>query len=272
MKRILTVLVLVLSTLTPAHADTQPSLVLIDSGINTNLFAPNIVTEVCVMEYIQCPNGKFLMEGAGASQLNPTTNVALQHGNQMMSVITKVNPSARVIPVRITGVNATGAPLVYTLAAVKSALDWVITNREKYNIKVVSLSQGRLFSTCFVPAGLAENIATLKASGVMMVSAAGNNGNKTAMMSPACLPDVISVGATDNPDKGVSGIAWDKKALPTIAKYSNGSPVTWTNGRWYTLNLDGSKKFTVGTSNATAAMSSWLLTNPLQTGYVFIDS
>ena len=90
------------------------------------------------------------------------------------------------------------------------------------------------------------------------------------MMSPACLSNVVSVGATDNPDPGTTGKAWDPNAKPTIATYSNGNAQTtyYTNGRFYTLQPNGSRKFTVGTSNATAAISAWLLSHPNPTSTV----
>ena len=90
-----------------------------------------------------------------------------------------------------------------------------------------------------------------------------SDGNRTAVNSPACIPDVVSVGATDNPDSGTKGIAYDKKATPVIARYSNGWSQTdfYLNGRWYVTNLDGTTKFMVGTSNASASMAAWWLLN-----------
>ena len=88
------------------------------------------------------------------------------------------------------------------------------------------------------------------------------DGNRSAIDSIACLPDVISVGATDNPDKGTKGIAYDSKAKPYIARYSNGNAQTsfYLNARMYVLQTSGAQKFTVGTSNATASLAGlWTL-------------
>jgi hypothetical protein len=54
-------------------------------------------------------------------------------------------------------------------------------------------------STAFNMAGAAA-INTLRANGVTAFASAGNNGSSTQMTSPACLSNVISVGATDNAD------------------------------------------------------------------------
>jgi hypothetical protein len=181
----------------------------------------------------------------------------------MMSIITKLNPNAKVIPIRIVGQTSLGNPMIYTLAGVQMALDWVVANRVKFNISVVSISEGKVFPNCGgLPAGMVNAIATLKANNVQVIAATGNASNRTAMDSPSCIPDVISVGATDNPNN-MTGIAWDSTASPYIARYSNGNTDTtlYANGRWFVTNLDGSIKFMVGTSNATASVTSWVMLN-----------
>ena len=263
------ILAAVLATLVmagvPAYsADTPPSIAVIDVGTNSSLFTNSIATEVCIISSYKCPNGKLFMEGPGAANIAITSNKAINHGTQMLSVVTMVNPSAKIIPIRIAGINANGNLGLYSLDDVKAALDWIITNRVKYNIAIVSLSQGRIFANCKVPAGMAAQIATLKAAQVPVITAVGNDANRTTVMAPACLTDTVSVGATDNPHPGVQGIAYDTKAVPYIARYSNGAQGQtdfFLNARWYTLQLNGSKRFTVGTSNAAAALSGYWLLN-----------
>lgn len=264
MKRVIFLLVVLFgATALPVHAETPPAIAVIDTGTNTELFKDSIVAEYCVLEFTNCPNGKPTMEGPGAANVPSTTYAQFDHGSQMISIMLKVNPNAKIIPIRIMGMNKNSSPTIYTNQAVKMALDWVVVNAEKYNIKIVNVSQGAVFANCKVPAGTAEDVAALKAKGVAVVAATGNAGNRTAMDSIACLPDVISVGATDNPDPGVKGIAWDPKATPYIARYSNGNAQTsyYTNGRWYVTNNNGTTKFMVGTSNASAALSALFLTN-----------
>lgn len=249
------------TTAVPTHADVAPSIAVIDSGTTPSLFGDKIVAEYCVVESYTCANGKTSMEGVGASALPAFKDKALDHGTQMMSIIAKVNPSAKLLPIRIVGVNPSGNAGLYTLESVKMALDWVITNQAKYNIAVVNISQGKVFDNCKVPAGMVEQIATLKARNVAVISATGNNGNKTAINSPACIADVVAVGATDNPWPGSEPYAWDSKAAPYIARYSNISSAVdlYANGRWFVTNANGTTKFMAGTSNATASISGlWL--------------
>lgn len=261
MRKLLLVLLLITGFISPAHAVSDPTAVLIDSGVNTALYPDNIAYEVCIIENTTCANGKNFMEGKGASQQVSSKNMEINHGEQMLSIMVKVNPSIKVIPIKIVGITSSGNPMLYTLASVKSALDWTVANRVKFNISVVNISQGAIFAGCRVPAGLAEDITSLKANNVQVIVATGNDSNRTTMMSPACVPDAISVGATDNPWGGSKPISWDSKAKPYIARYSNGNTQTtlYANARWFVTNLDGTTKFMVGTSNATASVTSWVL-------------
>ena len=236
-----------------------PSIAIIDTGVNDSLFT-NIVGEYCVLKFGMCPNGQQIMDGKGAAKLPATAiNPALAHGTEMASIITKVNPTVKIVPIRILGMTGTNSPMIATLDEIKWALDWVIINQSKYNIKVVSISQGVIQPNCGAPSGMASDIATLTSSGVAVIAAAGNNANRSAMLTPACLPGVVSIGATDNPDPGVTGKPYDPKAKSTIAFYSNGTPQTsfYLNARWYVLEPNGVTKFMVGTSNATASMAGW---------------
>jgi hypothetical protein len=249
-------------TVVPTQANVAPSIAVIDTGTTPSLFGDKIVAEYCVLEFHKCPNGQSSMEGPGASALPTFKDKSLDHGTQMLSIIAKVNPSAKLLPIRIVGVNASGNAGLYSLDSVKMALDWVIANQQKYNIAVVNISVGRVFANCRVPAGMVEQIATLKARNVAVVSATGNNNNKTAINSPACIADVVAVGATDNPWPGSEPYAWDSKAVPSIARYTNVSSALdfYANGRWFVTNANGSTKFMAGTSNATASISAlWLL-------------
>jgi hypothetical protein len=207
------------------------------------------------------------MEGTGSATL-PANQVyagGFAHGTQMSLVATKTNPNINIVFIRIFPMDKNGN-VAYNAAnansTVKQALDWVVANFAKYNITAVNVSQGKVFDNCKVPAGTAEAVAILKANNVAVIGASGNDSNRKAMHSIACLPDVISVGATDNPHPGTSGIAYDAKAKPTIARYSNGNAQTsyYLNARMYVLQSNGAQRFTVGTSNATAALTGlWTL-------------
>ena len=120
MKKVLLAIALLVGLATPVHADQPQSIAVIDSGVVTSQF-PNIITEVCILEYSMCPNGKAQMEGVGAANIVPSTNTTLTHGTEMLSIISKVNPNAKLIPIRIVGVTPEGYPYLYSNDAVKLA-------------------------------------------------------------------------------------------------------------------------------------------------------
>jgi hypothetical protein len=265
-KIVFLMLVALFAVQVPAAIPTEvpASIAVIDVGTNSSLFKDSIATEVCVISSQKCPNGKLFMEGPGASNVAVTTNKEINHGTQMISVVRMVNPAAKIIPIRIAGITTSGVLGFYSLDDVKAALDWVIANQVKYNIAVVSLAQGRVIANCAVPNGMASQIATLKARHVPVVVAVGNNSNRNSVMAPACLPDTVSIGATDNPFPGMAPSPYDVKAVPYIARYSNGSKGQtdfFLNARWYTRQLDGTLRFTVGTSNAASAFAGYWLLN-----------
>jgi len=264
MKKIMLVLVLLTGLISPANAAGEPTIAIIDSGVNNSLFANNIAYEVCLMSIARCPNAQTSMEGPGAANTPATTDKVLNHGTQMASIVRAVNPSAKILPIRIVNQTPAGVAGLYSLDDVQNALNWIITNREKYNISVILLAQGAVMGNCRVPAGMAQSIATLKAANVPVIAAAGNDSNKKTTQSPACLTDTVSVGATDNPWSGSESYAYDPAAAPYIARYSNGAQGQvdfYLNARYYTTLTDGSQKFMVGTSNSSAALAGWWLLN-----------
>jgi len=267
MKKLLTLLVSITvlgTTAVPVHAEVPPAVVVIDTGTNTSLFKNSISYEVCIVTSYRCPNGQMTMEGTGAANIPVSTNKDLNHGTQMVSLVLRFNPTAKVIPIRIVGISPSGVPGFYSMDDVQNALNWVVANRVKHNIAVVSLAQGAVFPGCKVPAGMAANIATLKAAHVPLITAVGNDKNRTNVFSPACLPDAVSVGATDNPWSGSQPNEYDPNAAPYIARYSNGAQGQtdfFLNGRWNAMQLNGTTKFTTGTSGATAAFAGWWLLN-----------
>ncbi len=262
--KVLLALVLLVATMSPAKANSEPTIAIIDSGVASSLFANNIAYEVCLLALPRCPNKKASMEGPGAANLAPTQDKQLNHGTQMASIVTAVNPTAKIIPIRIVGITPAGVAGLYSLNDVQVALTWVIANQKKYNISVVLLAQGAVMGNCRVPAGMAQSIATLKSANVPVITAVGNDSNRKAVFSPACLPDAVAVGATDNPWNGTGTNAYDPVAAPYIARYSNGAQGQvdfYLNARYYTKLTDGSTKFVVGTSNASAALAGWWLLN-----------
>ena len=243
----------------PASANTQKTLVIIDSGINTELdwVKRSLVEEVCIIEYGTCPNGQKFMNGPGAAHVRyqDVNDKAMHHGSQMYSVAVQVDPNVRVVFIRIVGMSAKGFANSYTMRSVQQAMEWVDVNAARLNVGAVSLSIGRSYTEvgCPIEASFQTIVQKLNAAGVVVVASAGNGGNRVKVDYPACTPEVISVGATDvrYSMRGVTG--WVTPVMPS----SNGGPDLdlYAHGRWTTQDLTGRKLLTLGTSNAAVAVA-----------------
>ncbi|HLF83024.1 MAG TPA: S8 family serine peptidase, partial [Blastocatellia bacterium] len=82
-----------------------------------------------------------------------------------------IAPNANVINLRVLDAQGRG-----TTSAVLSALDWVLTNRAAYNIRVVNMSLGALSIDSYVTDPLCRAVRRLVDAGIVCVAAAGNNG------------------------------------------------------------------------------------------------
>lgn len=261
MRKLLALVLLLVGVSFPAQANT-PTVAIIDVGFNASLFPNNVVAEVCIVSVALCPNGQRFQEGAGAASVSANALPAFAHGTTMLSILTSINPDAKVVLIRVLGMNTNGRAGGYTIDDITTALRWIVNNSSRLNIKAVSISQGRVNAPCRATPQLTGAISSLKQQEVAVIASTGNEKNRTNIAVPACIDDVISVGATDNPASS-GGAAWDKAATPTIALYSNGNSSTdfYTNGRFFHTAMNGTRQFAVGTSNATAAFAGWWMKN-----------
>ncbi len=114
-----------------------------------------------------------------------------------------VAPAAKVLSVKIAG--ASGAADVSTLLA---AIQWVVSYKDTYNIKVLNLSLGTNSTQTYRSDPM--NFAVEKAwdAGITVVVSASNLGPEPGTISkPGDDPWVITVGATD--DQGTPGLGDD---------------------------------------------------------------
>ena len=123
-----------------------------------------------------------------------TTGVAVGNGGG----VTGTAPGAKVVFLKVQravecGTGALGGDIV-------GALDWIVTNRLTYGIRVVSMSLGAgpysSVSACDAShTAMRNSINAAYAAGLVLVAAAGNDAQTAAISRPACFANVISVGA-----------------------------------------------------------------------------
>ena len=260
MKKVITILLMVVPityfTSSPSSAELQKSVVIIDSGVDTQGFLKNyIVDEACFIEYGKCPNGLASMTGVGAAHISPssTKDRVFSHGSEMASAVIARNPNVKIVMIRIIGMSSNGYASTFTPKAVALALAWVNENAARLNVTAVLTSIGRenKGGVCQIEKPLQDLVISLNGKGVQVISSTGNRA-RNFIDYPACIPEVVAVGATDKPYK-LKG--WGM--IQPVQQASNfGVELDFVMPGWFTsTTLDGSKKVTVGTSNSAAAFA-----------------
>jgi hypothetical protein len=186
-----------------------------------------------------------------------TTASSFSHGTQMASVAVAINPNVKIVSIRVAGLTPRGVPTPYSGKAISWALDYVEANKARLNVGAVSISLGNSYrsTACPIVGNLQKQITNLMASGVAVAIAVGNGGS-TKIDYPACIPQAIAVGATEDryAMKEVSG--W---VYPIMAISNHNSEVDYfVNGKYTVSDISDNKKVSFGTSNSTVAFATYL--------------
>lgn len=218
MKKIAAILaVLFAVTIQPVHAETPKTLVIIDTGVDMSHPAlNNIVYEVCVAGYKSCPNGQNFMEGKGSANVTSSmySNEAWSHGTKVASLASGIS----VIEIRCASLIGANGYLGCNANTLTTALNWVIDNKNKFNIVAVVSPLGSYSTTCDLKAAYVTPINKLNSLGVAIMFPTGNDFKYVSIDNPACVPGVIAVSATES--KIVLGKIQPKQ-LALYANYSD---------------------------------------------------
>jgi hypothetical protein len=224
---VLAILTLVTTTISANAASlqnknvAQPTIAILDTALDTSLpiFKDRVLFEACVTQWASCPNGLSEMEGVNSSTLKPEwiSKNGFNHGTEMASLAVATNPNVNIVFVRIIGANSKGLRQATGEATVYNALDWVIRNKDRFNIQAVSMSQGHSSlrnpdpNYCPSTPITESKINQLMTAGVPVFFPTGNARNYTKIDWPACIPSSIAIGAT--------------MPAGTVAIYSNYDPL-----------------------------------------------
>jgi serine protease AprX len=131
-------------------------------------------------------------------------------------------PSVKLIDVRVLGARGSGRT-----SDVIAGIDWVIDNRQTYNIRVINLSLGHPVTEPSVTDPLCQAVARATAEGIAVIVSAGNYGLTTkgepvlgGITSPGNSPFALTVGALDT--KGTLDTADDD-----VAPFSSRGPARY---------------------------------------------
>ncbi len=117
------------------------------------------------------------------------------NGSRSEGLYKGIAPRAEMINVRVSD-GSGGA----TEASVVAGMQWVLENKDAYNIRVVNMSLNSTTAQSYHTSPMNAAAEVLWFNGVVVVVAGGNNGNRDQgiIYPPANDPFVIAVGATDD--------------------------------------------------------------------------
>ena len=202
-----------LTLLQPTHAEDQKVIAIIDSAMDSTK-NPSIIHEVCIT-IKTCPNGTSFQEGPGSANVSDWKIKGIDHGYNITQAANQIAPNVKIVFIRISDVHVypTFSAIHNSGQSLSRALEWVSQNASRFSIDAVSISQSRsnfLAGTCPTDVVFSSAVQKLKLNTVPVYAATGNDSKKTQVGFPACVTDVIGVGAT----------------TPTgaIASYTNSGP------------------------------------------------
>jgi subtilisin family serine protease len=184
----------------------------LDTGIDANSpdFAGRVVEQQCFCDDLDgsgcCPNGFSEQSGAGSARDDNG------HGTHVSGIIAGggataprgVAPGARIVAVKVLDFERR----FRGFAQIYRALEWIARTRP--DVKVINMSFGSwsLYSpaecdTAAIALGMEDVIAQLRNRGVLIAASSGNQSSTIGTTLPACMANVIGVGATYDASGGL---------------------------------------------------------------------
>ncbi len=113
-----------------------------------------------------------------------------------------IAPGAKLVDIKVFEISEEENELITSLQAIKNGIEWILENKNKYNIKVASMSFGLEASSDRNSIIHLNSITeSLVEAGIVVVAAVGNDGEEGTgfytINSPADAKSVISVGGVD---------------------------------------------------------------------------
>lgn len=123
-----------------------------------------------------------------------TSVVAAGNGSLSNGFYRGIAPDSNVVLVKLA---RTGR---ITEQNIEDALEWVLENRTKYNIKIVNISAGGDFEQSYLHDSLSQKVEECARRGLTIVCAVGNAGHlpNHPVFPPASAPSAIAVGGLDD--------------------------------------------------------------------------
>ena len=201
---------------------TGQTVTVLDTGVDGTrpTLAGKVIEEACYSGGSGtsfCPGGAASSTAAGSGVNCPTTIAGCDHGTHVAGTVASVAPGANIFAIQVfsrlddvpgntpcADGNSTSPCVRSSASDILSALQRVQQRAATLNIAAVNMSLGSGQYTTFCDGtftGTRDAIQALRAIGVNVVIAAGNDGYRSAVSWPACHGDAITVGATTKTDQ-----------------------------------------------------------------------
>lgn len=171
----------------------------LDTGVDTDhpLLAGDINHQACLLEVAECPAGDV----TSAEDFDG-------HGTHVTGIITSSGPPVGIAPdAKIDAFKVMGdtGPTSF-IATILAAYDEIITSHPEVNLITMSIGTNASHpaGSCeIISPALTSAVAAVRTMGVLTFVSAGNGGGKDGLSYPACLSDVVSVGAVYDANFGL---------------------------------------------------------------------
>lgn len=245
-------------TVTPARAEDpvtslpRPTLAIIDTALDSSIpsIRERLIGEACILDWPTCPNGRDFMEGSSAAYLSSLiiNTGGFDHGTQMTSIAISSNPDMNILFIRIVGNSANGARQNVSSFIFSDVLNWIIKNREKYNVTAIAMSQGNSNTSArsffCKDSSAAYAIRDLWSVNIPVFLPTGNDGNTSQINWPACIPEAVAVGGAERNSQGIYEIS-------KISSYEEGLVDLWAPITAKAMGPGGTWRDVKGTSVST---------------------
>jgi serine protease AprX len=169
----------------------------LDSGFYPHVDLTSPYNRILAYHSLLAPNGDIssLFQPDVASWHGMMTSVvAAGNGTLSNGFYRGIAPEAGVVLVKLA---KTGR---ITSENIQEGLEWVLANRQKFNIRVVNISAGGDFETPYLEDSLSQTVESAVQAGLTIVCACGNSGHTAnhPVFPPASSPSAIAVGGLDD--------------------------------------------------------------------------
>lgn len=169
----------------------------LDSGFYPHVDLTSPYNRILAYHSLLAPDGDIssLFQPDAASWHGMMTSVvAAGNGTLSNGFYRGIAPDATVVLVKLAKSGR------ITSENIQEGLEWVLANREKFNIRVVNISAGGDDETPYLQDSLSQTVERAVQLGITIVCACGNSGHTPdhPVFPPASAPSAIAVGGLDD--------------------------------------------------------------------------